>query len=117
MKRLHYALTFMLLTSASVVFAGWNVPVTNFAVADYSAGTQNWQLVTTDNGWLYAANNYGLLEYDGAQWRVYGMYYGNLPRSIAKLDDRAIFIGATNDIGVFTPTTKGGMHYTSFITD
>lgn len=117
MKRLHYALTFMLLTSASVVFAGWNVPVTNFAVADYSAGTQNWQLVTTDNGWLYAANNYGLLEYDGAQWRVYGMYYGNLPRSITKFEERAIFIGATNDIGVFTPTTNGAMHYTSLIGD
>ncbi|MBO4361393.1 MAG: hypothetical protein J5823_01280 [Paludibacteraceae bacterium] len=117
MKRLHYALTLALLTASYTCQAGWNVPVTNFAVADYAAGTQNWQLVTTANNWLYAANNYGLLEYDGSQWRVYGMYYGNLPRSIAKLDDRAIFIGATNDIGVFTPTTKGGMHYTSFITD
>ena len=102
MKRFHYALTIALLSLSPIAFAGWNVPVTNYAVADYAAGTQNWQLVTTANGWLYAANNYGLLEYDGAQWRVYGMYYGNLPRSIAKFDERAIFIGATNDIGGYS---------------
>ena len=117
MKRFHYALTIALLSLSPIAFAGWNVPVTNYAVADYAAGTQNWQLVTTANGWLYAANNYGLLEYDGAQWRVYGMYYGNLPRSIAEFDERAIFIGATNDIGVFTPTSDGGMRYTSLIGD
>ena len=117
MKRFHYALTIALLSLSPIAFASWNVPVTNYAVADYAAGTQNWQLVTTSNGWLYAANNYGLLEYDGAQWRVYGMYYGNLPRSIAKFDERAIFIGATNDIGVFTPTSDGGMRYTSLIGD
>lgn len=100
---------------ASTIQAGWNVPVTNYAVADYTAGTQNWQLVTTSNGWLYAANNYGLLEFDGARWRIYGMYYGNLPRSIAKYNDQAIFIGATNDFGVFMPTADGGMRYTSLM--
>ena len=117
MKRLHSVSLFCLLLLSSVVYAGWNVPVTNYAVAYYAAGTQNWQLVTTGNGWLYAANNYGLLEYDGSQWRVYGMYYGNLPRSIAKLDNSAIFIGATNDFGVFTPTSQGGMRYTSLMSE
>ena len=115
MKRLHSLLLPCLLCLSQLLYAGWNVPVTNYAVADYAAGTQNWQLLTTDNGWLYAANNYGLLEYDGAQWRVYGLYYGNLPRSIAKMDEKAIFIGATNDFGVFTPTSTGGMQYTSLL--
>ena len=116
MKRLHFLFLSVQILISSAVYAGWNVPVTNYAVSDYAAGTQNWQLVTTANGWLYAANNYGLLEYDGSQWRVYGMYYGNLPRSIAKVDNRAIFIGATNDFGVFTPTSTGGMRYTSLMT-
>ena len=115
MKRLQYILLLAELLISTAVYAGWNVPVTNYAVADYAAGTQNWQLVTTANGWLYAANNYGLLEYDGSQWRVYGMYYGNLPRSIAQVDNRAVFIGATNDFGVFTPTSTGGMRYTSLM--
>lgn len=115
MKRLHSAITILLIPFVLSVHAAWNVPVTNFTVSDYSAGTQNWQLLTTANNWLYAANNYGLLEYDGTAWRVYGLYYGNLPRSIAKLDDRAIFIGATNDFGVFTPTSTGGMQYTSLL--
>ena len=116
MKRLHFILLLAQIMTSSLVFAGWNVPVTNYTVTDYAAGTQNWQLITTDNGWLYAANNYGLLEYDGTQWRVYGMYYGNLPRSIAKADNCAVFIGATNDFGVFTPTSNGTMRYTSLMT-
>lgn len=114
MKRLH-SVTFALFCCWAYVFAGWNVPVTNYAVADYAAGTQNWQILTTANGWLYTANNYGLLEFDGSDWRVYGMYYGNLPRSITALDDRAVFIGATNDFGVFTPNATGGMNYTSLL--
>lgn len=115
MKRLQYILLLAELLISTAVYAGWNVPVTNYAVADYAAGTQNWQLVTTANSWLYAANNYGLLEYDGSQWRVYGMYYGNLPRSIAQVDNRAVFIGATNDFGVFLPTSTGEMRYTSLM--
>lgn len=115
MKRLHSVFLLFLLSCSGTLRAGWNVPVTNYAVADYAAGTQNWQLLTTSNGWLYAANNYGLLEYDGADWRVYGLYYGNLPRSIAKMGEKAIFIGATNDFGVFSPTTTGGMTYTSLL--
>lgn len=115
MKRFHSLLFVCWLVGQSVVYAGWNVPVTNYAVSDYAAGTQNWQLLTTDNGWLYAANNNGLLEFDGSAWRVYGLYYGNLPRSIAKLGDQAIFIGATNDFGVFRATPTGGMRYTSLL--
>jgi len=115
MIRLRFVALICLIGYYCSALAGWNVPVTNYTVADYAAGTQNWQLVTTSNGWLYTANNYGLLEYDGTQWRVYGMYYGNLPRSIAKVDDHAIFIGATNDFGVFTPTTMGEMRYTSLM--
>lgn len=126
MKRFHLLILLCWLFGWTAAYAGWNVPVTNFAVSDYAAGTQNWQLLTTANNWLYAANNYGLLEYDGAEWRVYGMYYGNLPRSIANYGDRAIFIGGTNDFGVFTPTSKasstpapgttdGGLHYTSLV--
>ncbi len=117
LRLFHSLLLLMLLCISSTAYAGWNVPVTNFSVSDYSAGTQNWRLLTSENGWLYAANNNGLLEYDGENWRVYGMYYGNLPRSIAKGQNGAIFIGGTNDFGIFTPTANGIMRYTSLLAD
>ena len=47
MKRLHYLLLICLVALSPVTYAGWNIPVTNFSVADYSAGTQNWQLIKT----------------------------------------------------------------------
>ena len=115
MKPLHLVISLALQLSTTFCFAGWNVPVINYTVADYAAGTQNWQMLTTANGWLYVANNNGLLEYDGSQWTVYGMYYGNLPRSIAKMHDDAILIGGTNDFGIFTPNAKGRMQYTSLL--
>ena len=54
MKRFHYLLLICLVALSPVTYAGWNIPVTNFSVADYSAGTQNWQLLTTRNGWVFS---------------------------------------------------------------
>ena len=57
------------------IYAEW-VPMVNSYTTDvYGAGTQNWGIVQQKNGWIYAANNYGLLEYDGAG-RVYNPFAG-----------------------------------------
>ncbi len=45
-------------------------PVTNFDVNDYDAGNQNWSIERAE-GYIYVANNDGLLEFDGTNWRLY----------------------------------------------
>jgi len=97
--------------SISIVHAEWQAPVQNFSADDYSAGTQNWQLLEQHNSWIYAANNYGLLEFDGERWHLYGM--STQMRSICLAPDGRIFAGGTGEFGVYKADELGRMHYTS----
>ena len=46
-------------------------PINVFTPQDYRAEDQNWSISHDDNNFIYVANNGGLLEYNGASWRVY----------------------------------------------
>lgn len=91
--------------------AGWMPAVHHFSPADYSAGTQNWDMVQQANGWMYVANNYGLLETDGFSWHLYGIHNATAIRSVALGKDGAIYVGGTDEFGVFTPNELGELHY------
>lgn len=104
-------LSFSYTTSLSA--AEWQLPLINYSLDDYGAGTQNWQIREQKNGWVYAANNYGLLEYDGAEWRVYGISNGTAVRSLDITDDGAIYVGGSNEFGRFTAATTGELIYES----
>ena len=43
----------------------WQRAVFNFSRQTYNAANQNWMVSQAENGWMYFANNKGLLEYDG----------------------------------------------------
>ena len=47
------------------VYASWECSVVNYTRHDYRADNQNWMIDQQDNGWIYVANNKGLLEFDG----------------------------------------------------
>ena len=87
--------------------------VRNFGTDDYRAGLQNYVIKQDRRGLLYVANNYGLLEYDGAQWRTYGVKSGTKVRSVA-IDGRGrIYVGCQDDFGYFFPNEIGELTYTS----
>ncbi len=52
--------------------------VRNFSPADYNAQNQNWSLTQAPHGWIYAGNNGGMLEFDGARWQPF-FYRKNKP--------------------------------------
>ena len=37
---------------------------------DYGGETQNWSISQSKNKYIYVANNKGLLEFNGAEWRL-----------------------------------------------
>ena len=49
----------------------WQRAVVNYDRHAYGAANQNWGLQQSDNGWIYAANNRGLLEFDGSGWTLW----------------------------------------------
>ncbi len=95
--------------------AEW-VPITqNFSPDDYHAGTQNWAIVQHPNGWIYAANNYGMLEYDGARWQLYGIGNSTVVRALATDPQGRVYAGGTDDFGYFTPDAFGKQEYHTLV--
>ncbi len=90
------------------------IPFTiNYKKSDYLGGTQSWKIRQGINGLLYVANNDGLLEFDGYEWRGIPVPNKTILRSIAVEKDGRIFAGAQDEIGYFSTEVEGAMHYKS----
>jgi signal transduction histidine kinase/DNA-binding response OmpR family regulator len=83
---------------------------------NYSTGIypQNWSILQDKRGVLYAANQGGLLEFDGISWRSIQVPNWTV-RSMAAADDDTgtIYIGGLNEIGFLSLASKGTRHYVS----
>jgi DNA-binding CsgD family transcriptional regulator len=87
--------------------------VRTFPTVEYRAGIQNWVITEDKRGLLYVANNFGLLEFDGTQWKMYPVKNGTKVRGVA-IDNRGrIFVGSQADFGFFTPSPLGELMYVS----
>lgn len=62
---------FLGLSSSCLAQAITGLPeMLNYTPEDYFAHKQNWQVRQHSNGYLYFANNSGVLEFDGSNWRL-----------------------------------------------
>jgi len=87
--------------------------IRTFHTTDYKAGIQNWDITRDSRGFLYVANNFGLLEYDGTAWKTFGVTSGTKVRSVA-IDGRGrIYAGCQGDFGYFFPDAGGRLVYVS----
>jgi DNA-binding CsgD family transcriptional regulator len=91
--------------------ASWQLPVYNYRQTDYNAGTQNWQVKQQQSGWIYAANNYGLLEFDGFRWQHYGIWNSTVLRCLEIAPQGEIYVGGSNEFGVFAGNNMGMLSY------
>jgi DNA-binding CsgD family transcriptional regulator/ligand-binding sensor domain-containing protein len=66
----------------------------------YHAGTQNWKISQSNSDLIYIANNDGLLEYDGVNWRLNDDMGDIIVRSVNCIDEK-IYIGGYNEFGYF----------------
>lgn len=73
--------------------------ITNYSTDEYKAAFQNWALVQGDHGVMYAANNSGVLEYDGTSWQLIPTTEGNPVRSLAKDSKGRIYVGGSGEVG------------------
>jgi len=87
-------------------------PVTSYNSSDYSAASQNWGLSADANGTLYAANNEGLLRFDGQRWELYTLPNKTILRSVFCLGTR-IYTGSYEEFGYWTNDEFGSLEYTS----
>ena len=82
--------------------------ITTFTPSEYNGGIQNWGIAQDTTGYIYVANNYGLLEFDGATWNSYPIDGATKTRSVL-VDETSnrIYVGGQRQLGYFDRTSKG----------
>lgn len=103
----------------TVLFTGINgyaqqftPPIQNFSSTQFNAASQNWDVSIDDKGIVYAANNQGLLSYDGQRWEFFPLKSGSTIRSVHATQGR-IYTGSYQEFGYWSRDDTGKMNYTS----
>tara|TARA_R110002051_G_scaffold100879_1_gene171281 strand:+ start:13269 stop:16064 length:2796 start_codon:yes stop_codon:yes gene_type:complete len=87
-------------------------PIKNFFPKDYNAENQNWSISQSAEKLIYVANSKGLLEYNGANWKLYPTPNESILRSVKVVDD-LIYTGCFMDFGYWKKNSLGQLEYTS----
>lgn len=88
----------------------------NFSNIDYNAGTQNWCISQNRHGVMFFANNNGLLEYNGSQWKVHPLPNRTICRSVL-VDSNKVFVGGQGELGYFENISGKQLQFISLIND
>ena len=85
----------------------------NFTKQTYKAENQNWSITEDNKSSIYAANNIGLLEFDGIDWTFYPSPNGTIIRSVAVGADNRIFTSGYRELGYWERDALGTLNYHS----
>ena len=111
MKHILYLILFLTFLPLHT-YAHWERSVTSYTRRSYQAAAQNWDIMQQENGWMYFANDKGLLEFDGSNWTVYPMN-GVKVKAIAKGNDGRIYAGGLKEFGYYEADELGRLKYIS----
>ena len=78
----------------------------------YGGGTQNWKISQSEKGFIYSANNDGILEFDGTSWRLLHKATNVIYRSVLAYRER-IYMGAYNEFGYYEYNNVNDFEYHS----
>ncbi len=87
-------------------------PIENHTPLEYGAGNQNWGISQTQNRHIFLANNRGLLEFDGVQWKLHLSPNGSEIRSV-KAVGRKVYTGCSMEFGYWERNPFGDLTYHS----
>lgn len=86
----------------------------NYPTTVYEAGIQNWAIAQHPNGYLFFANNNGLLQFDGNDWQCFPLEKKTIARSLLIQGD-SIFVGGQNEFGYFQAREDGQLRFHSLL--
>lgn len=86
-----------------------------FTRFDYRGSSSNWALAEGHEGLIWAGNNQGLLEFDGADWRLIPMPNGSAVRSLVFASDGRCYVGAQDDLGLLEVDATGTRVFRSLL--
>ena len=89
--------------------------ITNYLNETYQAGTQNWDIQQHPNGFMFFANNNGLLQFDGINWTIFPLANKTIARSLYITQDERIYVGGQGEFGYFEPDASGLLIFHSLV--
>ena len=89
-------------------------PIVNYEPSEYKADNQNWMLSQDDSGIIYAANDKGLLSFDGVHWVLNPSPNETIMRSVSTVDT-LVYTGAYMEFGQWQKDETGQLIYTSLV--
>jgi len=104
-----------LLASNAVIIAQSSCLVTHYSRSQYAAGSQNWSIDIDKQGFIYTANNNGLLKYDGIRWEMFPLPSRKIVRSVSISPDEKIYTGSNEEFGFWSKDVALGLKYTSLV--
>ncbi|PWG04966.1 helix-turn-helix and ligand-binding sensor domain-containing protein [Polaribacter aquimarinus] len=114
MKWFRYLLQVLFLFVSSLVFSQEFPPINIFYTEDYQAENQNWDISQSQNDFIYVANNKGLLEYNGASWKLFETPNETIMRSV-KVFENKVFTGFYMGFGFWEKDIYGDLKYNSIV--
>lgn len=94
------------------VYAQELPPIEKYPFEVYNGGNQNWMISQAENNYIYIANNDGLLEFNGANWKLYSSPNNTIMRSVKVIGDK-IYTGCYMEFGFWERNKNGFLVYTS----
>ncbi|MTI22815.1 two component regulator three y domain-containing protein [Fulvivirga sp. RKSG066] len=84
-----------------------------YSTQEYEGGIQNWAITQNNEGLIYVANNFGLLEYDGTNWNRFELPTETKMRDVHIARNGRTYIASQGDFGYYSPAIDGSMVFTS----
>jgi AraC family transcriptional regulator, chitin signaling transcriptional activator len=109
---MRYLLASYLLFIQFGLFGQELMPIQNFPPEIYQGETQNWKISQSPEKNIYIANNRGLLEYNGANWKLYPSPNQSVMRSVTARGDM-IYTGCYMEFGYWKKDEFFNLRYTS----
>ncbi|MBL7972820.1 MAG: regulator [Prolixibacteraceae bacterium] len=104
---------FLIQLFESSVLASPDFYLKNYSKQEYQAASQNWSVTQDANGYLYFANNVGLLEFDGITWTLYPLPGGAIIRTVAVDKQNRVFTAGYRELGFWERNALGRLEYHS----
>jgi len=104
----------LVLFISSIVDAQELPPIVKYNLNDYSGENQNWKIDQSLDDYIYIGNNGGLMEYNGANWKIYPSPNNSIIRSVKVIEEK-VFTGCYMDFGFWIKNNYGNLTYTSLV--
>ena len=91
-------------------------PTFNYTTHNYNAGNQNWAIAQGKNRVIYVGNDFGLLSFDGVNWKLNPLPNNLSVKSIFidnSSDEEKIYVGSFEEFGFFQKNEKNELIYHS----